>query len=130
MGWRANNTVSSVARPFWLMLGGFALVLGAVGVVLPVLPTTPFVILAAFAFSKSSARFHLWLTRNKIFGPIIEDWNANGAIAPKYKIIALCMMAGALLLSVLLNVRMTILAVQLGAMSLAALYILTRPSGK
>ncbi|MEO0910989.1 MAG: YbaN family protein, partial [Pseudomonadota bacterium] len=68
-----------------------SLILGAIGIVLPFLPTTPFVILAAFAFGKSIPKVQHWLEESSIFGPAIKDWNNNGAVAPKYKIIEIAM---------------------------------------
>ncbi|MEM6566150.1 MAG: YbaN family protein [Pseudomonadota bacterium] len=119
-----------MAKPFWFALGICALVLGGIGVVLPILPTTPFVILAAFCFGKSSGRFHSWLTNNKVFGPMIEDWHAHGAIATRYKVIAFCMMLAAILLSLMLRVRGEVVLLQSVIMGCAACYILSRPSGQ
>ena len=114
-------------RSFWFALGIVSLALGAIGVVLPVLPTTPFVILAAFAFGKSSPRLQAWLENNPTFGPMIEDWRDNGAIATRYKIMAMTMMAGALLLSVYLSVPTYVVAIQAICIAGAATFILTRP---
>ena len=72
-------------RALWLLLGLVAVGLGAVGVVLPLLPTTPFLLLAAFAFARSSERWHQWLVNHQIFGPLIEDWNRYGAISEARK---------------------------------------------
>ncbi|MEM7215419.1 MAG: YbaN family protein [Pseudomonadota bacterium] len=115
-------------RSFWFLVGTLSLFLGLIGIVLPVLPTTPFVILAAFAFGKSSPRLQAWLERNHVFGPIIEDWREKGAIATRYKIMAISMMAAALLLSIVMDVGPVILVVQLACMIAAACFILTRPS--
>ena len=57
------------------------MVLGAVGAVLPLLPTTPFLILALFLFSKSSPRFHQMLLDNRWFGPGLRQWEANRSLA-------------------------------------------------
>ena len=100
----SRKLIEWTSRQAWFVLGLLALLLGLVGVVLPLLPTTPLVILAAFAFSKSSPRFESWLMRHRIFGPIIADWRANGAIAPRYKAIAVSMMAGVFLVSLILSV--------------------------
>ena len=70
--------------------------LGLIGVVLPLLPTTPFVILAAFCFSKSSPRFHQKLLENRLFGPIIADWERYGVIPFKVK----CISSGMMLLMI------------------------------
>ena len=61
--------------------------------VLPVLPTTPFVLLAAWFFSKGSKRLHAWLLSSKTFGPIILDWERHGVIRPRAKALSLTMMA-------------------------------------
>ncbi len=64
----------------WLCLG-----LGAVGIFVPLLPTTPFVLLAAFCFSRGSATLHRWLLAQKTFGPLIRDWNQHGIIRLRVK---------------------------------------------
>lgn len=79
-------------RPLYLALGFVSLVLGMIGVFLPVLPTTPFILLAAFCFSKSSERWHQWLLENPVFGPMIRDWNHSGVIRRPAKILASVMM--------------------------------------
>lgn len=115
-------------RLFWAFVGGLALVLGALGVVLPVLPTTPFVILAAFAFGKSHPGAHAWLERSRVFGPLIRDWRARGAIAPRFKIMALVMMALALGAGLLSNMPWMAKVFQVVVMALAAAYVVTRPN--
>ncbi|TRX53421.1 YbaN family protein [Thalassomonas sp. M1454] len=73
-----------------LILLGFSFVaLAALGAFLPVLPTTPFLLLAATCFAKSSKRCHQWLLNNKLFGPIIENWQLNRCIPAKAKILAI-----------------------------------------
>lgn len=115
-------------RVAWAAVGGLAIALGAVGVVLPVLPTTPFVLLAAFAFAKSSPRLARLLEENRVFGPVIADWRKSGAIAPRAKALALVMMAFVLVLSLALSASLLVLAVQAGAMAAATAFILTRPN--
>ena len=65
--------------------GFAALALGLVGVVLPVLPTTPFVLLAAACFARSSPRFHDWLLNQRIAGPLIREWRRHRAMPRKAK---------------------------------------------
>lgn len=115
-------------RLAWLILGGAALFLGALGVVLPVLPTTPFVILAAFAFGKSSPRLHNWLINLPTFGPMIKDWEAYGAIPVRAKIIACTMMAAVFALSLYADLPRAALIAQAIGIALGAGYVLTRPS--
>ncbi|MCD1619632.1 YbaN family protein [Salipiger marinus] len=116
-------------RVFWFSVGALALLLGVIGVVLPVLPTTPFVILAAFAFGRSSPALQRRLEQSPTFGPMIADWRAHGAIAPKYKAMALTMMAAALGLSVAMGLALHLLAIQTICIAGAATFILTRPNG-
>ena len=78
-----------VKRQLYLLAGLTALGLGAIGVILPLLPTVPFVILAAFCFARSSPRLEAWLLDHKIFGPHILNWRNNRAITKKGKRAAL-----------------------------------------
>jgi uncharacterized membrane protein YbaN (DUF454 family) len=116
-------------RAFWFSVGMLALALGAVGVILPVLPTTPFVILAAFAFGKSSPTLHAWLENNATFGPLIADWREHGAIAPRIKMLACSMMLAALGLSLIMGVNTRVLIIQSICLAAAATYVLSRPNG-
>lgn len=74
-------------------LGGLALGLGLLGVVLPGLPTTPFILLAAACFAKASPRLHRRLVANPLLGPLVRDWEANRSLPVKVKLIAIGSMA-------------------------------------
>lgn len=76
----------------WVSLGLLFLLLGGIGVVLPLLPTTPFVILAAACFARSSPRMHGWLLRSELFGPMLRDWEKNKCVSGRVKTLALSMM--------------------------------------
>ncbi|ART79194.1 YbaN family protein [Oceanisphaera avium] len=80
-------------RIVFALLGGLALLLGIIGVFLPVMPTTPFILLAAFLFSKSSPKIHAWLVNHPWFGPLIQDWQAHRGVRPHIRRRALWMMA-------------------------------------
>ncbi|MGB7316534.1 MAG: YbaN family protein [Planktotalea sp.] len=112
----------------WFALGAMALVLAALGVVLPVLPTTPFVILAAFAFGKSSPRLHAWLLRSKLFGGMIAQWEAHGVIPRRVKWLACSMMFAVLAFSIYAQAPRTVLIAQVIGITLGAAYVLSRPS--
>lgn len=68
-----------------IILGWFFVLLGIIGLLLPVLPTTPFLLLASALFSKSSPRFHQMLLNNAWFGPIILQWEENRTLSRKIK---------------------------------------------
>lgn len=78
----------------WLLwlAGTVALILGIIGAFLPVLPTTPFILLAAACYAKASERFHRRLLNHPTFGPTIRNWEQYRSIAPKTKRIAISMM--------------------------------------
>lgn len=76
----------------YTIFGVIALTLGIIGIVLPLLPTTPFVLLAAGCFAKSSPRFYQFLYNHKFFGPMIKQWQEQHCISRKNKTIALVSM--------------------------------------
>ena len=124
----APPTAGAVMRTVWVCVGCVSLALGAVGVILPLLPTTPFVLLAAFAFARGSPKLRAWLVSNRAFGPIIADWEARGVIAPRYKAMACTAMCAVLLASVLGGLAWRLIAVQAVCMICGAAYVLSRPS--
>jgi uncharacterized membrane protein YbaN (DUF454 family) len=80
-------------RVLWALAGVAALVTGIVGIFLPLLPTTPLVLLAAFCFSRGSTRCERWLLEHPRFGPMIRDWRAERAVPLRAKQLAWVMMA-------------------------------------
>ena len=84
---------ASAIRYLWLAGGVFSLALGIVGIVLPLLPTVPFVILAAFCFSKGSQRWERWMLEHPKLGPIVRDWREHHSVPRGAKILATVMMA-------------------------------------
>jgi uncharacterized membrane protein YbaN (DUF454 family) len=75
----------------WFILAWISFVIGIIGAFVPILPTTPFLILSAFLFSKSSPRFHKWLLELPIAGDGIRDWHDNKVIRPRAKILCTVM---------------------------------------
>ncbi len=114
-------------RPLWLIIGAVALVLAVAGVFLPLLPTTPFLLVCAFAFARSSPRLHDWLINHRQFGPMIANWQLHGAISRRAKRLAVAAMVAALLLSWISGFPTTIILIQLAVMICVAAFILTRP---
>jgi uncharacterized protein len=76
-------------RGLFLALGLVFVGIGFAGIVLPVLPTTPFLILAAACFARSSTRLERWLLEHPHFGPVLRDWRERGAIPARAKLAAL-----------------------------------------
>ncbi|KGK00800.1 YbaN family protein [Thalassotalea sp. ND16A] len=76
-------------RFFYLTVGIGFVILAVIGIVLPVLPTTPFLLVAAACFAKSSTRCHRWLLNNKVFGQIIHHWQTSRCIPKKAKTLAI-----------------------------------------
>jgi hypothetical protein len=89
----APNAPRSPLRPLWLALACLSLGFGVVGLLVPGLPTTPFVILAAAAAARGSTRLHDWLVRHRVFGPLITDWRAHRAVRRRTKGVATATMA-------------------------------------
>ena len=116
-------------RVLWGIAGGMALGLGAVGIILPLLPTVPFLLLAAFCFSRSSERLHDWLINHDILGHPIRDWRDRGAINRKSKILATVSIALVLWMSLAIGVGAWVLGTQVGVLTLVLLFIWTRPEG-
>ena len=120
-----------IKRAVWLVFGLVSLLLGIIGVVLPLLPTTPFILLAAFCFSKGSGRLHTWLLNHRLFGQLIKDWQQYGVITLRVKLIAT--------LSMVLMVSFPLLYMQFAlwlkstvciVMLMVLLFIWTRPSSR
>jgi len=88
------RTLSGPVR--WLLqaLAAVCLVLALVGLVLPVMPTVPFLVVAAWAAARSSPRLHRWLLEHPRFGPSLRDWNEAGIVPRRAKWFCTVMMAG------------------------------------
>jgi uncharacterized membrane protein YbaN (DUF454 family) len=88
-----NDLRTRSQRLLWLLAGFVSLLLGIVGIFLPLLPTTPFVLLAAFCFSRGSERVEAWLLNHRRFGPMVRAWRRNRAVPLRAKQLATVMMA-------------------------------------
>ena len=117
------------ARTLWFCLGITATGLGLVGAVLPLLPTTVFLILAAFAFARSSPRLHDWLIGHPRFGPAIVNWQTHGSISRNAKTAAMVAMGLSLVMTWAIGAGELILALQALILAAVAAFILSRPSG-
>lgn len=83
-----------------IVLGSLSLLLGALGVLLPVLPTTPFLLLAALCYMRSSPRLHRWLMGHRVFGPYIHSYVEHRAVTRTNRRIALIVLWSGILFSI------------------------------
>jgi hypothetical protein len=93
---------STIKQLFYNILGSISLLFAFIGVILPVVPTTPFVLISAACYYKGSKKIHNWLQQNKVFGPIIRDYEEHGGMRKNSKIRALTIMWIAVTLSTFL----------------------------
>lgn len=121
--------MSGVAsRRLWVIAGGMALGIGVVGIVVPLLPTTPFLLLAAYCFSRGSRRLHNWLLNHPTLGPPIRDWREHRSVSGKAKLSAMIAIALIFALSVLLEAPAWALALQGVILGGVTVFLLTRPA--
>lgn len=112
---------------FLIISGIISLILGIVGILLPLLPTTPFLLLSAFCFARSSEKLHDWLMRHPSFGPAIINWRENGSISKRNKAYSMAVILITILVSVFFKVTLAVLLIQMAALGIVSLFILTRP---
>jgi hypothetical protein len=116
-------------RLLFMALGFVCVGLGTLGVFLPLLPTTPFLLVALWAFSRSSRRFHHWLYTHPRFGPRLREWQEHGTVPVKVKATAVSAMAVSFsLMAFVVRVRWPVLAFAGAVMLVGATYVLSRPS--
>lgn len=92
----------NVIKVILIIVGTISLILGTIGIVLPVLPTTPFILLAAACFIRSSSKVYNWLIRNRLLGKIIENYTNKNGITLATKIYALSVLWISIIVTVLL----------------------------
>ncbi|MDG2276640.1 MAG: YbaN family protein [Pseudomonadales bacterium] len=116
---------------FWITLGWIALVLGVIGAFLPLLPTTPFLLLAAWSFSQGSEKLHLWIMTHPKLSPPIIDWQENRAIQRSIKVTATFTMLAMIGLTVLFASPLAIpswaVIIQAVILTIVAAFLWTRP---
>ncbi len=118
-----------LARGVWMALGGLSVALGAIGAFLPIMPTVPFLILAAACFARGSPRVERWMLDHPRFGPPIRDWRARGAIPLRAKLFAVGGMAGGYTVTLLAVAPGLMVALPLAAaLALVAAWMFSRPS--
>ena len=117
----------SPLRLMWLCTGVLCLGLGAIGIFIPLLPTTIFILIAAFAFARSSDRLHDWLMSHRLFGPVIQNWQKHGAVSRRGKIFSTVSMILIVVISFLLGAPLWLISLQMLILVCVAIFLLTRP---
>jgi len=134
MTWRRDNKPEGNAnssRALWLALGWFFVLLGFVGALLPLMPTTIFLILAVGCFARSSPRLEAWLLDHPRFGPSLRAWRENGAITKKGKLLACTGMAlGYAIFWFTARPGLTAVVVVALALAGCAAFVLSRPTAR
>ncbi|VDS07743.1 Inner membrane protein YbaN [Paracoccus haematequi] len=114
-------------RRLWYVLGLIALALGIVGIALPVLPTVPFLLLAAAAFARSSPRLERRILDHPTYGPPVRAWRERGAISRLAKIWATLAMAGGVGFSLIAGMPIWVVTMQAMICTAIAAFVITRP---
>lgn len=121
--------MTRTGRHLLAALGMLLVAVGAVGVVLPVLPTTPFLILALWCFARSSDRFHNWLYHHRLFGPLLQDWDRYHVIPMYGKVASVGFMSASLAYVILFTgAPWWGIAGMAAVIAYAAWFVLTKPS--
>jgi uncharacterized membrane protein YbaN (DUF454 family) len=117
-----------IVRICLIILGWISIILGVAGVFLPLLPTTPFILLAAWCFAKSSTRFHHWLITHPYLGTIVKTWESGSPLPPKVRNRILLFMWLGMLFSMIIVWRFwaTFMLCAIGV--LVSIYILRKSS--
>lgn len=128
-GVKESQLTETARKAVLIVLGWGFVVLGLIGVALPVLPTTPFMLLALWCFARSSQRFHDWLYHHRLFGPPLRKWDRYGVIPVSAKVFACTAMSASL--TYITFFRPTpgyLIAIAAAIMAYGAWFILTKPS--
>ncbi|MCW4030469.1 MAG: YbaN family protein [Candidatus Bathyarchaeota archaeon] len=105
-----RNRKEKLIRGILLVAGTISLALGAIGLVLPILPTTPFLLLAAACYLRSSERMHKWLINNRWFGEYIRNYQAGRGVSMRVKLFAVGFLWATILFTILLVVDEILIA--------------------
>lgn len=128
-GGRVREHDSPLVRGLLVAAGSVCVALGLAGIFLPLLPTTPLILLAAACFARSSRRFHDWLLANRTFGPLIREWEQHRSIPRRTKLYAIGLMSLTLGVSIVFFVEPAWLKALLAALGLVlAIWMYRLPS--
>ena len=127
-GRRIAEATAHIHRWPFLLLGFAALATGLIGIVVPLLPTTPFLIVAAWCFARSSQRLHDWLYGHATFGPMLRDWDTHRVI-PNWAKVCACtaMLASFTYIALYRDMPVWLLITTAVCLLAVAAYILSKP---
>lgn len=117
----------AAARYLLLIFAVLCLALGIVGIFIPGLPTTVFILMAGWAAARSSPRFSEWLESHRIFGPMLRDWRRHGAVSLKSKITATVMMTACAAILFLTSSRIWLAETITAVMAVVLMWLWLRP---
>ena len=115
-------------RIFYLLIGYVSLGLAIAGAALPLLPTVPFLLVAAWAFSRSSPRLRRWIDEHPHFGPLLRNWREEGAISSGAKRSAIVVMALSFAVTLAVSSGVLVPAIAGSVLLCVAAFLLTRPA--
>jgi len=119
---------SRVARYVYVAIGLLFVGLGALGVVLPVVPTTPFLLISLWAFARSSQRLEAWLLAHRLFGPRLVEWKKHRVIPWSVKLTAWGSMIASLTLMIVTGRSPIAIVGAASVMAIGATYVASKPS--
>ena len=122
----ADQLSSKPKKFFYIILGTIALLLGIIGLALPVIPTTPLILLAAWCYYRSSPRFHDWLINHPYLGSIIEEYSDEKGIKKESKIKAIILTWSAVLVTAIFIVESLILRILVIGLACIGTYFILR----
>lgn len=113
-------------RAFSVVMGLFFVALAFLGALLPVLPTTPFLLLASYFFVRSSPRLNGWLLRSRLFGGLLRDWQQHRAVRPRVKLTAVVVLVVVVTTSLLVTSPPWPLMLLIIGLALIGLFVVLR----
>ena len=119
----------TIVRWLWIIAGSISLALGIIGIFLPLLPTTPFLLLTAACYARGSERLHNWLLNNKLFGKYVRNYREGKGIPARSKVLALTLLWLTIGFSIFYVIPILIVQIILLAIAtLVSIYIISLPT--
>jgi uncharacterized membrane protein YbaN (DUF454 family) len=119
----------TLIRWVWIIAGSISLALGIIGIFLPLLPTTPFLLLTTACYARGSSRLHNWLLNNKLFGKYIRNYREGKGIPARSKVLALTLLWLTIGFSIFYVIPILLVKIILLTISiLASIYIISLPT--